>query len=273
MSIFERLRFGLGVTEYVVLRLVRRFAVPDRVLRRFGGLVPYYRTNANEVDAAPVIALYEGTLAQAGRSLPDAPVILEIGSGATNAVGYALARHRMAGPRGRVVLFEPFAPLDEPADRRHREGLGADVLERVQRTATLQSVASGSVDLVLSHSVLEHVRDPGSTFRELRRVLAPTGLMVHAVDYRDHFFKYPYHFLLFSRRAWDAWLDPGDLPRWRLGDHVRQLAGAGFRVDVVDARRCDEDFARVAARIHPDFDRDEVTLPVAQATLVVTPGS
>ena len=35
--------------------------------------------------------------------------------------------------------------------------------------------------------------------------------MLHVVDYRDHFFKYPLHFLQFSQNTWRRFLNPGRL--------------------------------------------------------------
>lgn len=259
-----------GIIEYVALRVVRRFVVTEGVLKRIGHLLPYYRTNTNEVDPRPVIELYERAIAASGKSTPRDPLILEIGSGATNSVGYALAGGALAGEHGKVLLFEPYAALDEAADRRQRALLTAGIAARVQRISTLSEVATGSVDLVVSHSVLEHVRDPDATLQDLHRVLAPAGFMVHAVDYRDHFFKYPFHFLLFSKRAWNRWLDPGDLPRWRLGDHLRLFQRRGFRVEVLDAQTLPAEFVKVAAEVHPDFDRSDPHLAVAQATLVAS---
>ena len=258
-----------GLVEYVALRMVRRFLVPERVLKRVGGFVPYYRTNLNEVDPRPVIELYERSLARAGLRIPPDPVILEIGSGATNSVGYALAQGGLAGSTGRVLLHEPYAELDREADERHRAGLAAGVYQRVERISTLAGVDAGSVDLILSHSVLEHLRDPAATIAELERVLAPSGVMLHVVDYRDHFFKYPFHFLLFSRASWERWLDPGDLPRWRLGDHLRMLRDRGLRADVLDTESLPREFAQVRERIHPDFDRADPNVAVARATLLV----
>lgn len=261
-----------GLVEYIALRLVRRFVFRESMLKRIGGLIPYYRTNANEVDAQPVIGIYERCLARSDRHLPANPVILEIGSGATNSVGYALARHPIVGLSGQIVLFEPFASLDKSADLRQRVELPPGIAQRVHRVSTLQSVASGSVDLVLSHSVLEHVLDPASTIVELDRVMTPSGIMVHAVDYRDHFFKYPFHFLLFPRRFWDRWLNPGDLPRWRLGDHLRLLQAGGFRTEVLDIETLPTEFAKIAASIDPEFDRSDPNLAVTQATLLVSRG-
>jgi SAM-dependent methyltransferase len=46
----------------------------------------------------------------------------------------------------------------------------------------------GGVELILSKSVLEHVRlgDVATLIAEMTRVLAPGGVMVHAIDLRDH---------------------------------------------------------------------------------------
>lgn len=259
-----------GIVEYVVLRMARRFLFRDRILRRVSAFVPYYLTNVNEVDAAPVVKCYESALERSARALPESPRILEVGSGATNSVGYALAQSPIARPGGHVFLYEPFSPLDHEADARVRRTLAPGVAERVHRLTTLDAIESGSVDMVLSHSVLEHVRNPEAALAQLDRVLAPDGVMVHAVDYRDHFFKYPYHFLLFSRQVWDRWLDPGDLPRWRLGDHLRTLAARGFRTTLLDVESLPEEFSRVAPRVHPEFDRGDPNVAVARATILAT---
>jgi SAM-dependent methyltransferase len=260
-----------GIVEYVILRLARRFLFTEGVLHRFGRFLPYYRTNVSEVDPAPVVDTYARGLDAAHARLPSAPTILEIGSGATNAVGYALAAHPLAGPEARVVLFEPFAPLDAAADSRARASVPPEVLARVRRVASLADLPAGCIDLVVSYSVLEHVRDPGATFAALRRVLAPGGLMLHAVDYRDHFFKYPYHFLLFSRSAWERWLDPGDLPRWRLKDHVEMLGAAGFSVETVEATTLAPEFEAVRGALHREFDATDASVAVAQALLLARP--
>jgi SAM-dependent methyltransferase len=266
-------RLTPGLVEYVALRVARRFLFTDAMLKRMGGIVPYYRTNANEVDARPVVALYERAFERSGRRLPANAVIVEVGSGATNSVGYALAQSRVLGSGGDIVLFEPFAALDAAADARQRAALPAAVTQRVRRVTSLAEVESGSADLIVSHSVLEHVSDPASVLAELDRVMTPSGVMLHAVDYRDHFFKYPFHFLLFSGRSWDRWLNPGDLPRWRLGDHLQQLEARGLRAEVLDSETLPGEFAKVAARVHPDFDRDDPRVAVAQATILVTRGA
>lgn len=258
-----------NVLEYVLLRLIRRFLFTDPFLLRFGRWIPHYNTNANQADGGAVVEVYERFLPRVGVPLPPKGLILEVGAGATNSVGYAMAERGWGGGQGRVMLFEPFVHLDESLDTRLRRQKSSQVLGRVDRVTSLHGVPDSSVALVLSTSVLEHVRQPDILLGELRRVLAPDGVMLHVVDYRDHFFKYPYHFLLFRNKTWNRWLDPGDLPRWRLGDHVRQFEANAFTVEILESESLTDAFDRVAPRISADFDSGHPHIAVTHAVLAV----
>lgn len=253
-----------GLVEYVALRLVRRFLFSDALLLRYGRFLPYYRTNANQAAPAPVCDLYAESLAALDLPPKAERTILEVGSGATDAVGLELLARGLAGSRGRVILYEPYvAPVATGA-------VDNPLLARLERLTTLADVADGSVDLVVSHSVLEHVKDPPALLAELARILAPGGWMIHAVDYRDHFFKYPYHFLLFSRATWDRWLNPGDLPRWRLSDHRQLFPACGFRLQVLRSDTMTDEFRRVASDLVPEFDANDPDVAVTTALLAAS---
>jgi SAM-dependent methyltransferase len=258
--------------EYVPLRLLRRFVVTGSVLQKLGALLPYYVPSQNEASSEPIVAEYERHLALAGATFRSADV-LEIGSGRTNSVGYALARD---GARS-VVCFEPHAGFDRGADARLLAATAganpaAPLAAQVVRTTLLASVANASVDLALSSSVLEHVRDLRGLLGELGRVLRPGGAMLHLVDYRDHFFKYPFHFLQFSAPVWQRWLDPGDLPRWRLSGQLRILAEMGYRVDVLARTRDDDGFAVIASHLAAEFDAADPEIAVTHAALFARRG-
>ncbi len=254
--------------EYVTLRVLRRFFFTEKRLAVWGSRLPYYRVNQGVTDPVAVARAYVEDLARLGLAVPGKRLV-EIGCGATNGVGYALAGLGAAS----VVCQEPYARHDVGLDAKH---LQQQVLAHpkvkfhtVLRTDTLAAIPDASVDVVLSNSVLEHVRDLPALCAELARILTPGGVMLHRVDYRDHFFKYPFHFLLFSQKVWNRFLNPGDLPRWRYDDHAAALARAGFDVSVLDYARDEDAFAAVADRLHPDFAaRDPDVMNIVTATLL-----
>ncbi len=153
-------------------------------------------------------------------SLPELPSefdVLELGPGQTPHVAAAFS---LCGARSVVGLdvvanidnetagvTAPFAPLAEALGegscRSFRTALGASAASvgTVSReTSRLPIVFGGfdgerlpltsdSVDLLVSNSVMEHVRADvvGGLLDEAFRVLRPGGAMLHSIDLRDHF--------------------------------------------------------------------------------------
>lgn len=260
----------LSNLEYVPLRLVRRFLFTERFLARLGRFLPYYRTNQGQMSPAPIVDAYEAFLARKGLSL-DGRRVLEIGCGVANGTGY-----EMAGRFGaRWTGLEPYAAFDAELDARIRE----DVASRhpapwsgsAVRTASFDPLPDASFDLILSNSVLEHVFELAGLLRECSRVLAPGGAMLHRVDYRDHFFKYPFHFLQFSEKTWRRLVGPGDLTRRRLPEHLALFAEATFTAEALEITRDPEAFDRMRKHLHPAFrrfDREELAVTGASVFAV-----
>lgn len=268
-------RFHIGDLPYLVLRVIRRRCFPTAIPRHLTAWLPGFRSNTGTESCAQVVNLYDRHLgSKLSSAWPQGRTVLEVGIGATNSSCYELA----ARGATTACAFEPFVPLDPARDsallaacaRQH--SLPADTLtSRVRRLDSLASVADGSIDLILSNSVLEHVADMDALARDLRRILAPGGAMLHLVDYRDHFFRYPYHHLLWSEEMWQHHLNPGDLPRWRISDHVEAFQHTGLHVEVLRASPLVEEFAKVRSRIHPRFARyDEAACATAFGILFVT---
>ena len=193
---------------YVAARLARR-CLPTTVPSGLRRLLPFLDGNFGASNGAGVVGLYSHHLGGRRPGWPGGLTVLEVGVGATNGSCYELAA---LGAR-RVIALEPYVALAVERDAAQlratvRAGVGAEQLaERVGRIGEAASLETGSVAGVLSHSVLEHGAEPERLARELARVLAPGGFMLHVVDYRDHFFRYPYHFLQWSRTTWNRWLN------------------------------------------------------------------
>lgn len=99
-------------------------------------------------------------------------------------------------------------------------------------------VRPGSVDLLLSQAVLEHVDDIDGAYAAMRRWLKPTGLMSHRIDYTCHGITHD-------------WYGPWTVsePMWRIvrgkraylinrlphSAHAAALARAGFSIVACDA--------------------------------------
>jgi SAM-dependent methyltransferase len=246
-------------TIYISLRLIRKYLFTTGFLNRRGNLIPFFKNNMNQISPVPIVDLLYSFCNQIGIT-PSGRNILEIGIGETNSTGYEM----LARGIGYYWGFEPFLPLDRSKDmamwkavhKRH-PSLEENVLKNMARVKSLSFIENETVDIIFSHCVLEHVRDMGSLISETGRVLKNEGCMLHFVDYRDHFFRYPYHFLQFSEKTWDTFLDPGYLPRYRVSDHVDGFLKAGFTVTVLARDTHPSAFERIKDRIHPSFRRYE----------------
>ena len=118
---------------------------------------------------------------------------------------------------------------------------------------------SSSIDIILSNSVLEHIKNIPDVFQEEYRILKDNGAMLHFVDLRDHYFKYPFEMLTFSRFIWENILTSlkrggGYQNRLRIDDYTRMAMEAGFRkVEISVLGRDNENFIKVRNKLHPDF--------------------
>lgn len=86
------------------------------------------------------------------------------------------------------VLAASLAPERVAAIRAALRGQDADGLSIRYRVPWSDSsvVRPASVDLVVSHSVMEHVVDVDATYAAIARWLRPGGLMSHQIDFTSH---------------------------------------------------------------------------------------
>jgi hypothetical protein len=109
-------------------------------------------------------------------------------------------------------------------------------------------------DYVFSSSVYEHVDDVDGVTCGLAGFSRPTGLQVHYVDLRDHFFRYPFEMLTYSEKTWSGWLNPtSNHNRFRLWDYRAAFQKYFENVDIDVLARDEAAFQQVRGRIRPEF--------------------
>lgn len=86
------------------------------------------------------------------------------------------------------VLAESLAPQRVDAVRRALSGESVHDISIDYRVPWSDSsvVRPGSIDLVLSHSVMEHVSDVDAAYGAIARWLRPGGVMSHQIDFTSH---------------------------------------------------------------------------------------
>ena len=89
---------------------------------------------------------------------------------------------------------------------------------------------AGKADLVLSFSVLEHVKNPRELIKRAFQLTAPGGLHIHSIDLRDHSdFSHPLDFLKLSEAEY--WTRPySGENRLRSCDFLDIFMDIGFRI-------------------------------------------
>jgi SAM-dependent methyltransferase len=259
--------------KYVFMRLARRL-LPDSLAYRLlsrdllpvAALAEVFRTYAALLD--------DYNMPVRGRA------VAECGPGTYNSAAFGLLRMGAA----KVLLQEPYPhgqdygtwkgrmlelwrelDRDGPAEGpRPEDVLGPESWNRAHVDwqscpAHATPCAADSLDLILSHHVLEHIQDIAGVFREQLRVLKPGGHLLHVVDLRDHYFSYPLEMLTFSRFAWERILTSpsrgaGYQNRLRADDYQALLAEAGFQGIAWKALQNDAaELERIRPRLHPDY--------------------
>ena len=119
-------------------------------------------------------------------------------------------------------------------------------------------LADGSVDLLVSHSTLEHIRHLDAAVAEFARITAPGGKNVHQVDLSDHLDPAnPLRMLGLSARAWDliASHRRGWTNRLRLSQYLALFERYGLQVQQVDVDRqlTQEEMPRLRSQLHHDY--------------------
>ena len=141
-------------------------------------------------------------------------------------------------------------PADILSDGRHADALAPGRRERIRRAVRAPLapdsmirycapwfdsavIEPGSVDVIFSQAVLEHVDDLEGAYAAMRRWLRPGGLVSHQIDFRSHGTAHEWNgHWAYSDLAWKLVRGrrPYLLNRQPRSTHARLLAAHGFRV-------------------------------------------
>lgn len=170
----------------------------------------------------------------------------------------------------------PGADLDALAAARTTEDLltAADAQFLEEGLASLRTIPDASCDLVFSQAVLEHVPrgEFAATLAEIRRILKPSGVTSHQIDFRDHLAE-GLNNLRFRETVWEApWFARRSgfyTNRLRPSEMLTAFRDAGFAVDVRAERRWERppiDRAALAAEFRA-FGNDDFLIRDIHAVL------
>lgn len=107
--------------------------------------------------------------------------------------------------------------------------------------ASLRTIETGSVDVIWSQAVLEHVRlhEMPDVLLELRRIMSADGVMSHRIDYKDHLGG-SLNNLRFSKSLWETEFMARSgfyTNRIRHSQFMKMIEDAGFVLDTVECGR------------------------------------
>ena len=259
---------------YLIPRLARHF-LPEKAVRFLLLRSLVIHPGLETLDPQAAVQRYVDLLAERNDPLPGKRVMV-FGYGGRFDIGVGLLEAGAAS----VVLCERFAPPDDAHNRlllpRYADFLTLEqgrVRPRGDRMTLLegdirlvQPADIPFVDLIISNSVFEHVDDVEGIAKALASLTRPGGLNIHFVDLRDHFFKYPFEMLRYSKSTWYGWLNPSsNHNRYRLWDYRRAFEAAFGKVELTVIERDEEAFQKVLPGIRPEFRsgdlaEDSVTL-------------
>lgn len=242
--------------RYISLRAVRHF-MPDSLARVF--LLNHFIISPSLETSLPSSAVeqYNATLNEEGESIKGKRVMV-FGYGGKPEIGRAFlesgAREVLLVERPGLAL-EPFEDIDsQKIFRLHRD------------IRALGDQEIPPADVVVSHSVFEHLDDPEGLAASLARLTVPGGCHIHFIDLRDHYFKYPFEMLKYSESVWKTWLNPtSNLNRLRFFDYERIFTENFKEAKIQVLDRDIKNFRLAKLKILPQFlsgdeKKDAVTL-------------
>lgn len=248
---------------YLVPRVIRRF-LPEKLVRALLLRSWIIRPGLETSNPAEAVHQYVDVLSRRGLSIQNKRILV-FGYGGRFDTGFGLLNEGAS----HVVLCDKYAPPDDMHNRRlfsSHEKYFITKKDKVQPRTEWMTLLEADirdahvrdlvepVDVVVSSSVYEHLEDVEGVTSALAVLTKPSGIQIHFVDLRDHFFRYPFEMLRFSRETWLNWLNPSsNHNRYRLWNYRSVFESCFENVDIEILTREVEAFQRLLPNIRPEF--------------------
>jgi hypothetical protein len=195
-----------GASHYVGLDVVA-YSNPERNQRILKDLVPLFRERAPNPDKGwPSVSSY------LDQRLFPSHILTE------QSLQQSLQPQRIEAIRHAITASAPLAPI---------------TVEYKAPWSDPRVINEGSVDLIISHSTLEHVVELPGTYQALYQWLKPGGWMSHQIDFKSHGMTKRWNgFRACSEPVWKLALGrrPYMINREPGSAHLRLMQEAGFRL-------------------------------------------
>lgn len=265
--------------RYLILRLVRHF-IPESIARFLLKRRWIIKPGLESTDPFSASARYVETLSAKGVSI-QGKRILVFGYGGRFAVGVDLLKRGAAHvvlcdhfvlldtERNRALLAEYGQYLKVEQDEVQPRGEFITLLHGDIREESIQQQIS-QVDVILSTSVFEHLDDVPGITKALAKLTSPSGIHLHFVDLRDHFFKYPFEMLKYSENVWKNFLNPtSNLNRYRWNDYKSVFESNFKSFEFMVIERLEDEFRKVQGKIQPNFKTGDVAVDAVTLIYVI----
>lgn len=200
-----------GAQHYVALDVLPHTRI-ERNLSVFDDLVELFRKRAPRPD----------------KGWPDFDAYLDASLFPSHILTPALLEKMLAPQR--------IARLRHAITHLGRSNDASESIEYVAPWSDASVIAESSVDLIVSHSVLEHVTDLENTYRALHRWLRPQGKMSHQIDFKSHGLSSEWNgYRRYSEFVWKLLVGhrPFSINREPCSVHLNYLREMGFETTFV----------------------------------------
>jgi SAM-dependent methyltransferase len=200
-------------------------------------VVPHSNLAGNQQVLRELLPLFRDRASALIKGWPDFSIHLDARGFPTHILNQQTLDHSLAPGRVEAIRQATIFPLASNPIRIEYRAPWSDP----------KVIDAGTVDLIVSASVLEHVVDLENTYRALYRWLKPGGWMSHQIDLKSHGMTQSWNgFRACSEGVWKLALGrrPYMINRYPASVHLKLMQEAGFRLVHQSRMRRDDGIRR-----------------------------